>query len=51
MIKKEEGGTERAIDQMVAKPHTVGSKSIAMFCSFGLFAVWRFMEWKSHLAL
>jgi hypothetical protein len=28
----------------------VGSKSIAMFCSFRLFAVWHFMEWKSHLA-
>jgi hypothetical protein len=30
---------------------TVGSKSVAMFCSFRLFAVWRFMAWKSHLAL
>jgi hypothetical protein len=30
---------------------TVGSKSVAMFCSFGLYAVWHFMEWKSHLAL
>jgi hypothetical protein len=34
-----------------ACPDTVGSKSVAMFCSFRLFAVWRFMEWKSHLAL
>jgi hypothetical protein len=24
--------------------HIVGSKSIAMFCSFRLFAVWHFME-------
>jgi hypothetical protein len=30
---------------------TVGSKSVAMFCNFGLYAVWRFMEWKSHLEL
>jgi hypothetical protein len=30
---------------------TVGSKSVAMFFSFRLFAVWHFMEWKSHLAL
>src|SRR5713226_2946100 len=31
--------------------HTVSSKSIAMFSSFGLFAVWCFTVWKSHLAL
>jgi hypothetical protein len=33
------------------KQFTVGFKSVAMFCSFRLYAVWRFMEWKSHLAL
>src|SRR5260370_28369241 len=30
---------------------TVGSESIAIFGSFGLFAVWCFTVWKSHLAL
>jgi hypothetical protein len=33
------------------RPNIVGSKSVAMFFSFRLFAVWHFMEWKSHLAL
>ncbi len=31
--------------------YTVGSESIAMFGSFGLFVVWCFTVWKSHLAL
>ncbi len=30
---------------------TVGLESIAILGSFGLFAVWCFMVWKSHLAL
>src|SRR5229473_1371696 len=30
---------------------TVSLESIAMFGSFGLFAVWCFTVWKSHLAL
>src|SRR5260370_21073976 len=32
-------------------PYTVGLESVAMFGSFGLFAVWCFTVWKSHLAL
>src|SRR5229473_798382 len=31
--------------------YTAGSESVAMFGSFGLFAVWCFTVWKSHLAL
>src|SRR5712692_6715289 len=30
---------------------TVSSESVAMFGSFGLFVVWCFTVWKSHLAL
>jgi hypothetical protein len=39
------------IDTQKHSVDTVGSKSIAMFCSFRLFAVWHFMEWKLYFTL
>jgi hypothetical protein len=40
----EQSGKQAKPDTHFAAAYTVGSKSIAMFCSFRLFSVWRFME-------